>query len=134
MIDIENDVFNAVATVLREKYPSIYVVGEYVKSKPKFPCVSLMEMDNTPYQQTEDSGSVDNHRSVMYEVNVFSNKVSGAKKECKDIATTVDEVMLSLGFTCTMFQPIPNMNDATIYRMVGRYTGIVSKDKVIFRR
>lgn len=134
MIDIENDVFNAVATALRKKYPDIYVVGEYVKTKPKFPCVSLMEMDNSAYQRTEDSGSSANHRSVMYEANVFSNKTKGAKAECKDIAKTIDDVMLSLGFTCTMFQPFPNMNDATIYRMVGRYSGVVSKDKVIFRR
>ena len=134
MIDYENDIFNAVATVVRAEYPDIYMVGEYVKTPPKFPCVSLMEMDNQSYQRTEDSGSSENHASVMYEVNIYSNKTVGKKSECKAIAAVIDEQMLALGFARTMLQPIPNLDDATIYRMVGRYSAIISKNKVIYRR
>ncbi len=134
MIDIENDIFNTVATVVRDKYPDIYMVGEYVKTPPKFPFVSLVEMDNQSYQRTEDSGSSENHASVMYEVNVYSNKTVGKKSECKAIAAVIDEQMLALGFARTMLQPIPNMDDATIYRMVGRYSAIISKDHFIYRR
>ena len=134
MIDIENEVFNAVSTDIRAEYPDIYMVGEYVKTPPKFPCVSLVEMDNRSYQQTEDSGSVENHASLMYEVNIYSNKTVGKKSECKAIAALMDERMLALGFARTMLQPIPNLDDATIYRMVGRYSAVISKDKVIYRR
>lgn len=134
MIDYENDIFNAVAKVVRVKYPDIYMVGEYVKTPPQFPCVSLVEMDNQSYQRTEDSGSSENHASVMYEVNTYSNKTVGKKSECKAIAAVIDEQMLALGFARTMLQPIPNFDDATIYRMVGRYSAVISKDKVIFRR
>ena len=134
MIDIENEVFNSVATEVRAKYPGIYVVGEYVKTPPKFPCVSLVEMDNQSYQRTEDSGSSENHVSVMYEVNIYSNKTVGKKAECKAIATLIDEQMLALGFARTMIQPIPNLDDATIYRMVGRSSAVISKDKHIYRR
>ena len=134
MIDVENAVFNNVSATLREKYNDIYMVGEYVKTPPRFPCVSLMEMDNKSYQQTENSGSSENHVSVMYEVNIYSNKTTGKKSECKAIAALVDEQMLALGFARTMLQPIPNFDDATIYRMVGRYSAVISKDKVFFRR
>lgn len=134
MIDVENDIFNTVATVVRGKYPNIYMVGEYVKTPPKFPCVSLVEMDNQIYQQTEDSGSSENHVSVMYEVNVYSNKAVGKKMECKSIAALIDEQMLALGFARTMLQPIPNLDDATIYRIVGRYSAVISKNKEFFRR
>ena len=134
MIDIENDIFNTVATVVRAKYPDAYMVGEYVKTPPKFPFVSLVEMDNQSYQRTEDSGSSENHASVMYEVNIYSNKMVGKKSECKTIAALIDEQMLALGFARTMLQPIPNLDDATIYRMVGRYSAIISKNKVIYRR
>ena len=134
MIDYENEIFNTVATAVRAKYPDIYMVGEYVKTPPRFPCVSLVEMDNQSYQRTEDSGSSENHVSVMYEVNVYSNKAVGKKLECKEIAAVIDEQMLALGFARTMLQPIPNLDDATIYRMVGRYSAIISKDKKIFRR
>lgn len=134
MIDIETDVFDTVAKAVRAKYPKIFITGEYVKVPPKFPCVSLMEMDNQSYQRTEDSGSAENHVSVMYEVNVYSNKSVGKKSECKAIATLIDEQMLALGFARTMLQPIPNLDDATIFRIVGRYSAIISKDKVIYRR
>ena len=134
MIDIENDIFNAVATAVRARYPEIYMVGEYVKTPSKFPCVSLVEMDNQSYQRTEDSGSSENHVSVMYEVNIYSNKTIGKKSECRAIAALIDEQMLALGFARTMLQPIPNLDDATIYRMVGRYSAIISKNKEIFRR
>ena len=134
MIDYENEIFNTVAKEVRAKYPNIYMVGEYVKTPPKFPFVSLVEMDNQSYQRTEDSGSSENHVSVMYEVNVYSNKTVGKKSECKSIAATIDEQMLALGFARTMLQPIPNLDDATIYRMVGRYSAIISKNKVIYRR
>lgn len=134
MIDVENDIFNTVASVVRAMDPDIHMVGEYVKTPPKFPCVSLVEMDNQSYQRTEDSGSSENHASVMYEVNIYSNKTVGKKTECKEIAAVIDEQMLALGFARTMLQPIPNIDDATIYRMVGRYSAIISKNKVIFRR
>ena len=134
MIDIENQVFNGVVAKLKLKYPDLYMVGEYVKTPSKFPCVSLMEMDNSSYQRTEDSGSSENHVSVMYEVNIYSNKSVGKKSECKAIAALLDEQMLALGFARTMLQPIPNFDDATIYRMVGRYSAVISKDKLLFRR
>lgn len=134
MIDIENTVFDSVSKDVRSKCPDIYMVGEYVKTPPKFPCVSLIEMDNQSYQRTEDSGSVENHASVMYEVNIYSNKTKGKKAECRAIAALVDERMLALGFARTMLQPIPNFDDSTIYRIVGRYSAVVSKDKAIYRR
>ena len=48
MINIEEEVFAIVATAVREQYPKIFMVGEYVKAPPSFPCVSLVEMDNHP--------------------------------------------------------------------------------------
>ena len=134
MIDIESRVFSAIARVLREEYPSICVVSEYVKSPSKFPCVSIIEMDNSVYDRTQTSGSLENHVEVMYEVNIYSNKTSGKKSECKAIASLIDNEFATLGFSRTILQPIPNMDDATIYRMVGRYKGVVSKDKVVYRR
>lgn len=134
MINIENDIFDYVYERVIERFPEIYMSGEYVKSPPSFPASSLVEMDNTTHTLTLTSGENENHAVVMYELNVYSNKVTRKKSECKAIVTFIDEIMLSLGFTRTMLQPIPNMDDATIYRMTARYTAIVSKDKTIYRR
>lgn len=134
MIDIEKDVFNIVAKAVRNVYPDIYISGEYVKSPPKFPAVSLVEMDNSTYTRTQTSDNVENHVDLMYELNVYSNKTSGKKSECKAIASLIDNELAALGFSRTMLQPIPNMDDATIYRMTGRYRAVADKDKKIYRR
>ena len=134
MIDVENEIFNIIASEIKKEYTEAFVISEYVKTPPKFPCVSLIEMDNYSYQKTEDSGSNENHISVMYELNIYSNKQSGKKSECKKLASLIDGQMLALGFARIMLQPIPNINDATIYRMVGRYSAVISKNKEIYRR
>ena len=134
MINVEQEIFNIIAKAVRNAYPKAYVIGEYVKAPSKFPCISIVEIDNTVYDRTQTSGSLENHADVSYEVNIYSNKISGKKSECKSIASLIDNEFATLGFSRTMLQPIPNIDDATIYRMTGRYRGVVSKDKVIYRR
>ena len=134
MINVENEIFDIVAKAVRAVYPDIYIIGEYVKSPPKFPCVSLVEVDNSAYTRTQTSSSVEHHAELMYELNVYSNKTKGKKSECKAIASLIDDELAALGFSRTMLQPIPNLDDATIYRMVGRYRAVASKEKKIFRR
>ena len=134
MIDIEHEIFNIIANAVRTAYPDACIVGEYVKSPSRFPCVSIVEMENTAYDRTQTSGSLENHADITYEVNIYSNKISGKKSECKAIASLIDNELATLGFSRTMLQPIPNVEDATIYRMLGRYRGVVSKDLKVFRR
>lgn len=134
MINVENEIFSVVEEAITSKYPDTYVVGEYVKSPASFPCVSIVEMDNVAYDKTQSSENLENHADLTYEVNIYSNKISGKKSECKAIAALIDNELATLGFSRTMLQPIPNGDDATIYRMVGRYRGVVSKEKVIYRR
>ena len=134
MIDCENEIFSAIAESVRKAFPSVFISGEYIRTPSKFPFVSLIEMSNSAYDRTQSSGSLENHASLMYEVNIYSNKKSGKKSECKAIATLIDNEFATLGFSRTMLQPIPNMDDATIYRMTGRYTAVISKDKKLYRR
>ena len=134
MIDVENEIFDKVSTSVRTKFPNVSMTGEYVKSPSSFPHVSLEEKDNSVLISTQTSAEYENHATLMYEANVYSNKTKGKKTECKEIMSLLDSEMEALGFTRTMLQPIPNMDDATIYRMTARYTAIISKDKYIYRR
>ena len=134
MINIETEIFGSVSKKVRAEYPNIFMTGEYVKSPSSFPAVSLVEMDNSVYAYTQTSTELENHASLMYELDVYSNKTKGKKSECKAIAALIDKEMAEFGFTRIMLQPIPNMDDATIYRIKGRYKAVVSKDNVIYRR
>lgn len=134
MINLENEIFHRISTKVRESYPGIYMIGEYVRSPASFPAVSLVEADNSVYARTQTSGSVENHAELLYEVDIYSNKKSGKKSECKAIATLIDNEFAALGFSRVMLQSIPNMDDATIYRIKGRYRAVASKYNMIFRR
>lgn len=134
MIDIESEVFQTVADAFRAAYPNGFIAGEYVSQPPKFPAVSLVEMDNTVYERGSDSGDIENFVTVMYQVDVYSNLNMGKKAQTKAIVALIDEEMERMGFTRTFLNPVQNMNDATIYRMTGRYRGVVSKDHLIYQR
>lgn len=134
MIDIESEIFSEVSKRVRSKYPKIFMTGEYVKSPSSFPCVSLIETDNSMFRKTRTSSSNENHVAVMYELNVYSNKTKGKKAECKEIVAFIDEILKELNFTRMMLEPVPNQDDATIYRMLGRYRALISKNNTIYRR
>lgn len=133
MIDIENAVFTAVSTALHERFPKITVDSVTTYSPSKFPFVCIEETDNYSSVQTQDTASNDNHATVVYEVNGYSNKAGGKKQECKAIMAVVDDVMIGLGFTRNVKTPI-NFDDATKYRMFARYSAVVSQDQTIYRR
>lgn len=134
MIDVETELFSEVSSKVRAKYPNLYMTGEYVKSPPDFPCVSMVEVDNATFRNTQTTEAQENHAAVMYEVNVYSNKTKGKKAECKEIIAFIDELLMERNFTRIMLEPVPNQDNATIYRMLGRYRAVVSKNKTIYRR
>lgn len=121
MIELENYIFNDVATKLRNDFSGINVSGEYVNAPASFPCVTI-EQANSTVVKSFRTDQIENLTNVMYEVNIYSNKASGRKAEAKNIASKVDQYFSALGFTRTMLNPIPNLADSTIYRLVGRYT------------
>lgn len=131
MIDLENDIFTAVATALREAHPDVYVTGEYVNMPPSFPAVSIVENGNSVVRRYRTL-NIENAVNVMYECQIYSNKSAGKKSEAKAIAATLDEKFASIGFTRTMRNQVPNLNDATIYRIVCRYEAIIDKDFWIY--
>lgn len=134
MIDIEQEIFSEISAKVCEKYPKIFITGEYVSAPSSFPCVSLVEMDNATFESTQTQNGQENHVAVTYELNVYSNKKTGKKAECKEIIGYIDTLLMELNFTRTMLEPIPNTQDATIYRMLGRYRAVIDTNNTIYRR
>jgi len=119
MIDCENEVYTRIARVLREKFPSINIAGEYVQAPSKFPHVSITQSDNSVISEKMTGGA--EMAQVMFEINVYSNKAEGKKTECKAIMKIIDDVLFSMNFKRQALTPVPNLEDATIYRLVARY-------------
>ena len=134
MIDIEFELFTDIASVLRTQFNGIFVAGEYVSQPPQFPAVSIVEMNNYVYERGVDSGAIENYAEVMYQVDAYSNLNTGKKAQAKSIINAIDEQFARYGFTRTFLNPVPNMNDATIYRMTARYRGVVDKEHNVYGR
>ena len=131
MIDCENEVYTRIARVLRDKFPGINIAGEYVNAPSSFPHVSITQSDNSVVSE-QMTGSAE-MAQVMFEINIYSNKADGRKTECKAIAKVIDDVMFRMNFKRMALTPIPNMEDATIYRIVARYRAMPD-GKSFYRR
>lgn len=135
MIDIENQVFSTIATALRAQYSGIFVSGEFNDVPARFPSVTIVESDNSVLQKMRTiAPNLENAVSLMYEVNVYTNSVGYKKSEAKDIMETIDNEFSKMGFTRTMCNPVSNLQDATIYRIVARYEGVADKNFRIYTK
>jgi hypothetical protein len=132
MIDIENEVYNTIATEVRTKYPNIFVSGDESLAPSTFPAVCIVQRDNPVDMSSADSGSIERVTSPMFEINVYSNLKTGRKQEAKNIMATICDVMASLDMERTYCQPTPNI-DTSIYRIVGRFS-CKTDGKYIYRR
>lgn len=121
MIDIEKLVYTPIAESLRKRFKGITVSGEYVNSPAKFPYVSIVEQDNYTTQSHLDSSGTERYATVMYEVNVYSDKAGKKKTVCREIMGVIDEMLYGKNFTRISMSPVPNLENGTIYRLVARY-------------
>ena len=134
MIDIEFDVFDAVADELRLQYPGIWVSGLAADLPSRYPAVTLVQRDSSVALEYSSVQSPEMATSVMFQADVYSNQISGAKMEAKQILATVDEVMTRLGFARLSAAPVDNLQDGSIYRLTARWEALVDKDLWIYRQ
>ena len=133
MIDIENRIIAAVSERLAAKWPGMRLHSEEMRYPAKFPCAELYEMDNYVLESARDSGDIENFAQVTFQAAAYSNLSSGRKRQCREIFSEIDAEMARQGFIRTSAQPI-SMADATVYRLVGRYTAIADRDGTIYGR
>ena len=124
MIDIENWIFDPIAEAVHSEFPGSSIAGEYIRAPSRFPHVSLVESDNYVNEQFLDSSDAERYATVMYEVNVYSNKTSGKKAEARSILKLIDRMMYERNFTRIAMTPVPNLEDSTIYRLTARYRAV----------
>lgn len=121
MIDKENEIFNIVAAKLRNKYPTIYVVGtELTNTPPKFPAVSLVQTNNAIRTEYSTFNSLENVVREDYKAEVFSNLKTGKEAQTKEIINDISDVFTELGYERTFCEPIPN-GDSSVNRRMARY-------------
>jgi len=132
MIDIFNELYTLFVNNLTTYDASIDTSSVYTNTPSKFPFVSFEEINNSVYERGSDSCDIENYADVEYEIGIYTREPN-RKSKGDAIAQVVDTFMKSYGFirvTKNSFQD----SDETTYRIVMRYSGVVSKDSVIYRR
>jgi hypothetical protein len=127
MIDIEEGLYDELARLVLAEYPGAYVSGEHVITPPMFPAVFIEQGFSSEVDQCKDSSQEENANAVIWTVNVYSNSQSDARRECKGILDIIDRRMRRYNFKRLTARPIDNSADPSIFRYVGRYTGLVDK-------
>ena len=131
MIDIEEDVIAYVQAKISPEIGDDFLIYADRTIRPaKNPAGFLEEIENSLYTRTSDSGERENHANVTFRWTVTSKKKNGKKSECKRIFALGDAALTDLGFIRISKQPA-DMNSATVYRLTGRYTATVDKNKQI---
>lgn len=121
MIDKELEVFEYVASRLRKKYKTIYVVGtEITDTPPHFPAVSLIQTNNAIRTEHSTFDSLENVVREDYKAEAFSNLEVGKEAQTKEIISDISTFMNELDYERTFCEPIPN-GDSSINRRVARY-------------
>lgn len=131
MIDFSNEIFNAVAEYLRSLFAGIRVVGEYVNSPTRFPCVTIDEIEN--YPEHLDSARVNKYARIVYRVQVFSNLEGGKRSEARRIYASVDEKMQELGLFAKTYTSTPAVYNAEVYSITATYEAVIDQNGVIYR-
>lgn len=135
MIDFENQIVDIIAKELYEEYGEngISVTSEPVSTVQKiFPAVSIVQADNSILLKTRATDCIENHASVMFEIDIYSNIAQGKKQQAKKISALINDVLTKRNFTRTFCQPLDNLADSKIYRIKMRYKAVIGKNGVIY--
>lgn len=133
MIDIFNNIFNDITIALQTFNVKIKTSATYNNIPSSFPFVSIEEISNTTNENYETSCSLEEFANISYELNIYT-KGEKTFAKARAIVNVIDNEMQKKGFVRRSYTPMQN-DDETIYRIVLRYGGVVSKDKTqVYRR
>lgn len=129
-----NELFTHVATEVREKHEGTKVMGENTRMPSQFPLVALDETRNVSLEKYEDSSLLEKYTGITLKLQVFSNKETGKKAECRAIFQTADTVLRHYGLSRKTYTTTPDIYNSTIYQITATYEGVISSDGVIYRK
>lgn len=132
MVDIESEVFTAVAACLREAFPGIDTKSALTLSPTVFPCACIEQVNSIPYSKSKDSSGVEKYTESVFKVNIYTMSAT-AKFDNKSIMTCVDAVFSRMGFARTGLNPI-STGDTSKYRQEAVYRGVIDLNNIVYRR
>lgn len=116
----KNGIFTYVVGKLQEKFEDINCTSVEDLAPSTFPTVYCREINKSQTRENITLAFDDSQYRSTFEVQVFTNKTTGAITEADKIMAVVEDAFRQLYFVETYCQPIPN-TDQSIYRLVARF-------------
>ena len=105
---------------------NVKVSNAFQPTIAEFPYITIEEKTNA-FAQGE-LGNKEKFSLLMYEVNIYDNSQNKVEN-CYSFAKEINSFMTqSKGFKRIMCEPIPNVADAQVYRIVARFQGYIDND------
>jgi hypothetical protein len=127
MIDKENEIYTFIKKAILEEYPSCNVSSVYSPTVAKFPYVSIYMIDAFEPTEYRDTSLEEKFTTMSFQIDVYSNDSNKAKSICKGIISIVDKTLRRKNFKRDVLTPVPNQNDASIYRITAQYSVTANK-------
>lgn len=134
MIDIYDRVFGIVYDAARSVNASVAVQDAYIGEPPSFPCVTVLETDNSTAARIIGSRARENAARVTYQIEVYSDKNDTRRTECRSIMAAISDALIANNFERELLYATPNYRDARVYRLTARFRVIADKDNKTYRR
>ena len=131
MIDVSNEIFTALANVVREKHSPVTVIGENVRVPHQFPCVTIDETNNVPSQL--NTSDAEPFAEVTYRVQVFCTG-DGKRSQARKIFQTLSDACWGLNLIRKTYTTTPDVYNSSIYQITATFEAEVRQDGMIFRR
>lgn len=129
MINPFNEIYTGLSTALGSE---VSMSSVDTNTPASYPFVSVVEINNSVYEEGSDCCNIENFADYDLEINVWTTQPA-KKKNNDDLCEIIDNYLSSIGLVRRTKMPL-NIGDETTYRVVIRYSGIISKDHTIYRR
>lgn len=112
------------ANVLKKK--KVKLQPEFNANTTVFPYITIGEKGNTYADSELDNHEL--HSSLVFDINIYDN-TKNKMEICSKLSLVVNDYMANkMGLRRTFNEPMPNLADATIYRITQRYEGFINNE------
>lgn len=117
MLDLHKEIVSALGTIL----PTYYEMT--LTSKTETPCLSYMEISNTPVVDTHFTGFTIGYSRINYQVKVWANSLADLQK----YSLQVDSTLRKLGWKRTSSAELYD-NQSTLMQKVLNYEALAKEN------
>jgi hypothetical protein len=129
MINIFNQLYTGLSTALGSE---VSMSSVDTNTPSTYPFVSMVEIDDSIYEEGIDSGAIENFVEKDFEITIYTQQPN-KKAKSDALLEKIDNYFFDLGFVRKTKYNYPE-SDESIYHVIARYTCVCSKNKTIYRR